>query len=132
LASIELLEESALLDRVSERGQRLRDRLSDALANHPNVGDIRGRGMMIGIELVADRSNQEPFSSALQVGRLVCRRTVKNGVWIRPLGDVIILMPPLIATEKELDMFADVVIESVDAELATLSKQQSVSLLTRE
>jgi len=132
LASIELMEESSFLDQVAERAQQFRNRLNHALANHPHVGDIRGRGMMVGVELVADRSNQQPFSSTLQVGRSICRRTLEQGVWIRPLGDVIILMPPLVATEQELDMFADVVIDSVRTELATLGKQPSVSLLKRE
>jgi adenosylmethionine-8-amino-7-oxononanoate aminotransferase len=79
--------------------------------------------MMVGIELVADRSSRQPFSSKFQLGRAVCRRTVQNGVWIRPLGDVIILMPPLIATESELDMLATVVAESINAETMVLVEQ---------
>ncbi|MCP4854557.1 MAG: aspartate aminotransferase family protein, partial [Fuerstiella sp.] len=108
MASLDLLTESSYLDRVADKGEYLRNRIISELSDQPHVGDIRGRCMMLGIELVADRATRRPFPSELQLGRSVCRRTVRNGVWIRPLGDVIILMPPLIATEAELDMLATV------------------------
>ncbi len=47
----------------------------------------------------------------------MCRQAIRRGVWIRPLGDVVILMPPLVASESELKLLADVVIESIEAEL---------------
>lgn len=123
LASLDLLTESSFLNTVTTRGERLRNHICSALSDHPHVGDIRGRCMMVGIELVADRSTRRPFPAEFQLGRSVCQRTVRNGVWIRPLGDVIILMPPLIATETELDMLATVVVESIKAETAGLTKQ---------
>lgn len=116
MASLDLLTDPPFLETVATRGEYLRNRISRLLSDHPHVGDIRGRCMMVGIELVSDRSSCQSFSSEFQLGRAVCRRTVQNGVWIRPLGDVIILMPPLIATESELDMLATVVAESIKTE----------------
>ena len=132
LASLDLLTESSFLNTVTTRGERLQNHICSALSDHPHVGDIRGRCMMVGIELVADRSTRQPFPAEFQLGRSVCQRTVQNGVWIRPLGDVIILMPPLIATETELDMLATVVVESIKAETAGLTKQAIKSHLTHE
>ena len=132
LASLDLLTESSFLNTVTTRGERLQNHICSALSDHPHVGDIRGRCMMVGIELVADRSTRQPFPAEFQLGRSVCQRTVRNGVWIRPLGDVIILMPPLIATETELDMLATVVVESIKAETAGLTKQATKSHLTHE
>jgi len=120
MASLDMLTDPSFLETVRTRGEYLRNRILELLSDHPHVGDIRGRCMMVGIELVADRSSRQPFSSKFQLGRAVCRRTVRNGVWIRPLGDVIILMPPLIATESELDMLATVVAEAINTETTGL------------
>lgn len=116
IASIDLLTESSYFDSIVRKGEYLEDRINSGLKDLPHVGDIRGRCMMLGIELVADRATRRPFSPELQLGRSVCRRTVQNGVWIRPLGDVIIVMPPLIATEAELELLASVVTEAIKAE----------------
>ena len=132
IASLNLLTESSYLDRVAEKGEYLRSRITSELSDQPHVGDIRGRCMMVGIELVADRTTRQPFPSELQMGRSVCRRTVRNGVWIRPLGDVIILMPPLIATEAELEMLATVTTESIKAEMTDLIDQTTPSHLMHE
>ena len=116
----EAIRDDGLVARVREMGPVFERLLREGLGDRPYVGDIRGRCMMLGIELVADRESRRPFPSELQLGRSVCRRTVRNGVWIRPLGDVIILMPPLIATEAELEILATVVTKSIKAETANL------------
>jgi len=72
------------------------------LADHPHVGEVRQRGLMVGIELVADRTTKEPFPEHLQVGAEVARATRPRGAIVRPLGDVVVLMPPLAMTEAEL------------------------------
>ncbi len=116
LASIELLESTPVVQQVPQKSDYLRQRLA-SLEQHPHVGDIRGRGMMFGIELVKDRVSKASFDPLLLVGRDVCRQAIQRGVWIRPLGDVIILMPPLVASEQELDLLAEVLIESIEAQL---------------
>jgi adenosylmethionine-8-amino-7-oxononanoate aminotransferase len=117
LASIDLFEQNSLAESVTAKAQRLRERLSP-LSEHPHVGDVRGRGLMVGIELVADKDTRLGFDPALLIGRAVARRAIDRGVWIRPLGDVLILMPPLVASDDELDLLADVVIDALDAVLA--------------
>ena len=74
-------------------------------------------GLMVGIELVKDSSTKEAFDSSDLVGNKVCHQAVERGVWVRPLSDVVILMPPLVASETELDLLADTVIESIEAVL---------------
>jgi adenosylmethionine-8-amino-7-oxononanoate aminotransferase len=117
IASIELFQQQDLVAKVNEKSTRLR-RALEPLVDHPHVGDIRGRGLMVGIELVASRDTRTSFNPAEQIGPKVCRRALDRGVWIRPLSDVIILMPPLVAGDDELDLLADVVVDSIQTELA--------------
>jgi len=109
-ASIDLIFESRLLEQLPEKIGLIRERLAE-LADHPHVGDVRQCGMMVGIELVRQRKRGQapfrpqgprgashervpvPFSPALQVGAAVCRHARNHGVIIRPLGDVVVLMP---------------------------------------
>lgn len=117
LASIELFERNDLIASIAGKASRFRERLG-VLQGHPHVGDIRGRGLMVGIELLQDRQTKTRFDHSELVGHRVCRRALENGVWVRPLGDVIILMPPLVADNEELDLLADAVIDSIRSELA--------------
>ncbi len=113
LASLDLIAETDLIASVDTKAQRLCSRIDDLLGDHPNVGSIRGRGLMMGIELVEDCHTKTPFDSAAGMGRRVCEASIDRGVWIRPLSDVIIVMPPLVATDEELDQLADVVGDSI-------------------
>lgn len=117
LASIDLLERDAVVEQVRAKGEWLRERLG-AVVDHPHVGSLRGRGLMCGIELVQDRETKTSFDPSELVGRRICQRALAKGVWIRPLGDVIVLMPPLVANELELNLLADVVRECIVDELA--------------
>lgn len=112
LASIDLISQSGLIEKVDGVADRLRGRL-DSIGDHPNVGSIRGRSLMVGIELVADRESKLAFDPSGEVGRRVCERAIEKGVWIRPLGDVIILMPPLVSSDEEIDLLANVVCDSI-------------------
>ncbi len=91
-ASVDLIAESNLLAALPEKIAMIRDSVAE-LADHPNVGDIRQCGMMAGVELVADRASGKPFDAALRTGAAVCAAARDRGVIIRPLGDVIVLMP---------------------------------------
>lgn len=112
LASLDLLEREPTIGQVDAKGDHLRTRLA-AITDHPHVGSVRGRGLMLGIELVEDRPSKQPFDPAALVGRNVCQRALQKGAWIRPLGDVVVLMPPLAISREELDLLADAVIESI-------------------
>lgn len=77
------------------------------------VGDVRQRGMMIGIELVQDKKTKEPFSWEERMGMQVCHEVRQHGVILRPLGNVIVLMPPLSMTRQELKKVIDVAFDAI-------------------
>ncbi len=113
IASIELFQQQDLVATSRRKVDQIASSAWNHWSDHPHVGDIRGRGLMVGIELVASRDTRTSFDPAEQIGQKVCRRALDRGVWIRPLGDVIILMPPLVARDDELDLLADVVVDSI-------------------
>jgi adenosylmethionine-8-amino-7-oxononanoate aminotransferase len=105
-------------ERVIERMQPLIDRLSKGLVerfeHHPHVADIRQWGLMAGAEIVADRSQRRPYPYAELVGARVTRAARKAGVLMRPLGDVIVFMPPLSIGEAEIDMLMDAALQGIN------------------
>ncbi len=92
LASLELFESKRVLENVRHNSELMRRRLAE-LAGHPQVGDLRQKGIMAGIELVADKSTQQAFDPAARIGHRVVLAARERGVVLRPLGDVIVLMP---------------------------------------
>jgi len=108
LASLDLFEKNHLLSSVQERAGQLATML-DSLRDLPHVGDIRQKGLMVGIELVADRATREPFDSRKRVGAAVCTAIRKHGVIIRPLGDVLVMMPPLAMPTNNLRTIVDAI-----------------------
>ena len=114
LGSLQVFDEERTLDRLQGRIAQLGDRLG-AIAEHPHVGDIRRLGVMTGIELVRDKRTGEPFDPTLLAGRRVIEAALEHGVLIRPLGDVVVLMPPLSITPDELDLLTGVVLRCVEA-----------------
>jgi adenosylmethionine-8-amino-7-oxononanoate aminotransferase len=84
------------------------------MAAHPHVGDVRQRGLMVGIELVADKETREPFPIARRTGHRVILEARKLGALLRPLGDVIVLMPPLCLTTEELDTLCHITREAIE------------------
>src|SRR3989338_3930329 len=85
------------------------------LAAIPHVADIRQWGLMTGIELVDDVSSQKPFPPSQRIGRKVILEARRRGIILRPLGDVIILMPPLSTTTEELRNLVNVIADSIEA-----------------
>lgn len=112
LASLELFDSESILQRLPAKAERLAAAVAP-LRDHPHVGNIRQRGLMMAIELVEDRSTAKPFDPAEMRGRKVCRRSTEQGVWIRPLGDVIVIMPPLSIRESEIDLIGQAIREAV-------------------
>jgi adenosylmethionine-8-amino-7-oxononanoate aminotransferase len=94
LASLELFEQNKLLDHVQHTSQELAKMLSE-LRDHPHVGQIRQKGLMVGIELVGDKSTRTPFDPKRRTAHQICSKIREQRVILRPLGDVIVIMPPL-------------------------------------
>ncbi len=113
IASLELFDRHQVLANVNENTEHLRRRL-ETLAGHPHVGDIRQKGVMVGIELVRDRETGEPYDPALRMGHRVTLAARKRGVILRPLGDVIVLMPAPGMPAELVETLCDVAFESID------------------
>lgn len=117
LASLELLEANRVLDNVNRLSMVLARRLAP-LARHPHVLDIRRCGLMVGIELVQDRETGTPFPPERRLGHQVTLAARKRGVIIRPLGDVVVLMPAPAMPETLLERLCDATFEAIDEALA--------------
>ncbi len=87
----------------------------------PIVGDIRQKGLLAGIELVQDRQTRQPFAPQMRMGQRVCREARQRGVLLRPLGDVLVILPPLAIDLSLLDWLGDVLYNSVKAVAESLS-----------
>lgn len=101
LRHLQLFSETHVLDNVAARSDQLAKRLAE-LSGNPCVGEVRVRGLMAGIELA-------PSAPGLRWGRRVCAAAIERGVLLRPLGDVIVLMPILTSTAAEIDRIVDTV-----------------------
>ncbi len=112
IASLEIFEEEKVLKLLQRKIEFLENRLKNFYSlNH--VGDIRQCGFMVGIELVENKKTRKPFPVKKTIGHRVILEARKRGVVIRPLGDVIVLMPPLSISVKELETLLEVVFESI-------------------
>jgi adenosylmethionine-8-amino-7-oxononanoate aminotransferase len=108
LASLDIFESERVLQQLPDKISRLNQHLS-RLAQLKHVGDVRQRGLIAAIELVADRASQSAFDWRERRGWRVCQYARRHGVLLRPLGDVIVIMPPLAVSTAELDEVADTV-----------------------
>ncbi|HYT38489.1 MAG TPA: aminotransferase class III-fold pyridoxal phosphate-dependent enzyme, partial [Acidimicrobiia bacterium] len=114
LANLDLMGKRDTLAGVRERGEVLAEELAP-LAAHPHVGDIRRRGLMAGIELVADKPGRGRYEAAATMGARVAAAAREAGAVIRPLGDVVVLMPPLAIPIPELRRLASITRDAIDA-----------------
>jgi adenosylmethionine-8-amino-7-oxononanoate aminotransferase len=118
LANLQVFDDEQTIERLQPKIRRLQERLLP-VAELPSVGNVRQKGLIAGIELVADKATQEPFPWTSQVGAKVCLEARRAGLLIRPLGDVIVVMPPLSIEVEELDWMIDVIVASIQEVLKT-------------
>jgi adenosylmethionine-8-amino-7-oxononanoate aminotransferase len=118
LANLELLEAPTGLDALPEKIERLRHHL-EQLRNFSVVGDVRQKGLMAGIELVRDRRTKERFPAEARMGARFCRLAREQGVLLRPLGDVVVVMPPLAIDLALLDRLGNVLYNCAEAAAQT-------------
>jgi adenosylmethionine-8-amino-7-oxononanoate aminotransferase len=116
LANLDLFEKSGLIQALPEKIERLRGHLRK-ISELPSVGEVRQQGLMAGIELVEDRASKRPFPAELRMGGRVCRHAREGGVLLRPLGDVLVVMPPLSMDVSLLDRLCTVLYNSIKAVL---------------
>ena len=126
LAVQQTIREEQLLLNVQARGAQLRARLREVFANHPNVGDVRGRGLFVGVELVADRDSKQPLDPARRTHSRVKSEAMQRGLLVYPMGgtvdgrqgDHILMAPPFISTAADIDAMVERLVPAVDAALA--------------
>ena len=129
LAVQQVVERDHLLDAVSASGARLSERLHAAFGSHPHVGDIRGRGLLMAIELVADRASKRPFDPALRLHARIKSEAMARGLMVYPMGgtldgrtgDHVLIAPPFITTPAEIDEIVGRLGTAVDAALAAVA-----------
>lgn len=127
VAVLSAIEDRDLLANVSTRGEQLRARLNARFGNHPNVGDVRGRGLFVGIEFVADRSTKAPLDPAAKIHARIKREAFARDLMVYPMGgtidgqqgDHVLLAPPFIATEADIDTIVERLGDAVDAVIQT-------------
>jgi hypothetical protein len=120
---LRILETEGLVAAAAAKGDRLLALLGERLGGHPNVGDIRGRGLMIGLELVADRETRAPFARSVRLAETIAAAALAAGILVYTAtgnadgmdGDLIILGPPFVITDEELVRLADGVSAAIDA-----------------
>ncbi len=109
LAVLDHIEQHRLFERVAPAGRALSEAL-EPLRSHPRVGEVRGRGLLLGVELVKDRGNREPFPREANVAERICQAALDRGVTTYPIqgcadgerGDHILLAPPFVVSSDEI------------------------------
>lgn len=119
VANLEIFEEENVIENLQAKIAHLTEKLKmfEAL---PNIGEIRQKGIMVGIEIVMDREGKESFPPEKKIGHRIVLEAGKQGLIIRPLGGVIVLMPPLSITMEEIDRICDITYQSVKTVLETI------------
>ncbi len=112
LATIECLQKERIIEKLERKIDYFQKQLRK-LQQLATVGEIRQVGLMVGIELVSHRETKEPYPPEERRGHRVCLEARRRGVLIRPLGDVIVLMPPLSVTRPQIDWLVEAVHESI-------------------
>ena len=104
LAVLDILDEENVLEQAEHTAAWLTERMTEAFGAHPNVGEIRHIGLIHAVELVENRVEKRPFDSARRLGYGIYRRALKNGLLLRPLGNVLYFNPPLNIGRDDLDI----------------------------
>ncbi|MFM0736231.1 aspartate aminotransferase family protein [Paraburkholderia xenovorans] len=120
-----VIAEDNLLPNVHARGEQLRGRLHEHYAQHPHIGDVRGRGLFVGIELVKDRASKTPFDPALKLHAAIRREAFTRGLMVYPMGgtvdgkigDHVLLAPPFICTARDIDEIVNRLSDAIAAAL---------------
>jgi len=128
LAVQRVIARDGLLARVREAGERLQALLQDSLGSHCHVGEIRGRGLFWGVELVQDRGSKAPFDPQLKLHARIKREAFTRGLMLYPMGgtvdgrygDHVLLAPPFITSDTELALIAERLREAIDSALKSV------------
>jgi adenosylmethionine-8-amino-7-oxononanoate aminotransferase len=115
LRTLQIIEDENLVAEAARKGAYLLHALCSRLADHPNVGEIRGKGLMCAIEFVKDRETKTPFAPERQVGARIHAEAIARGLFSRVRGDVFVLAPAFVIPDRLLDQIADILAASTRA-----------------
>lgn len=126
LAVQRVIRRDNLLENVRTQGAHLARRLQERFGNHPFVGDVRGRGLFAGVELVSDRSSKEPFDPKRKLHARVKKEAMARGLMVYPMGgtidgvkgDHVLLAPPFIVDAQDVDRIVERLGDAIDAAIA--------------
>ena len=121
LATLDILEEEQIVENLGGKIQQMAGWL-EKMAAHPHVATTRQHGMIVAVEFTTRPGNAEPYPPEIQIAYRICKAALKQGVWLRPLRDTLILVPPLTITSDELDFLGDAVLKSIETVTAELAK----------
>ncbi|HKX12921.1 MAG TPA: aminotransferase class III-fold pyridoxal phosphate-dependent enzyme, partial [bacterium] len=113
IASLEIFEKDGVLASLASKIETCRKGL-EKFAAHPHVKEVRQLGLMIGIELIQDKAKSLEYPPSLKMGAKICRRARGEGVLLRPLGNVLVVMPPLAIDKDSILKVLDVLYRSMD------------------
>lgn len=112
-ATLDIFEHENVLANVEERSNQMHELLA-LLRRHSIVGDVRQCGLMGAVELVRDKATKEPFGWTDRVAWSICQQTTRRGVWLRPIGNVIPIIPPLSMTSDELRLLVKTLDDAIE------------------
>ncbi|QFT60804.1 L-Lysine-8-amino-7-oxononanoate aminotransferase (plasmid) [Sulfitobacter sp. THAF37] len=112
LKNVEIMENEGMLANAASSGAYLQ-KTAQRLADLPGVGDVRGHGLMLAVDMVADKQTRAGMDPALGCGQRIFQKCVERGVIVRPVGDRLVLSPPLIITPEQCDRIVDVLGEAI-------------------
>ncbi|ADL13404.1 adenosylmethionine--8-amino-7-oxononanoate transaminase [Acetohalobium arabaticum] len=112
VANIELFKEEKIIEKMPPKIKIAADKLAE-FRELDHVGDIRQKGLMIGIELIEDKETKEPYDWKEKMGVKVAMKAREKGMIIRPLGNIVVFMPPLCSTEQQLLDMLEIIYESI-------------------
>ncbi len=120
LAVLDAIEKEDLIESTAQIGEWMIQEFRRVYADNPHVGDVRGQGFLIGIELVQDKATREPFPSSLGVGRRVMDQAMSEFFMLRASGDVITLFPALVTTQQDAEQMVSATRRAIDEVLDEL------------
>ena len=123
LKNLEIIEKEKLVENARIRGEQLRENLLGMKEIHPIIGDVRGVGLIQGIELVANRETKNHFSKESGVNAMLTEELKKRGIWIRVPAFILPIAPPLMISADEIEMICSIIDES----LSTVEKKLGIS-----
>jgi adenosylmethionine-8-amino-7-oxononanoate aminotransferase len=114
LANLDVIEREGLVAEAERKGKKLLDGLQQ-LASLPHVGDVRGIGLLAGIEFVEDKATKKGFPPAMKVGERIYQEGVRRGLLSRFRGDIYVLAPPFVSTDQQIDRIVNILGEAIPA-----------------